>query len=419
MRKLQILIVVADGLGDRPVPQYGRATPLELAVKPHINSLLRNAVLGLWDPIAPGIRPGSDTAHLSLFGENPLKKYPGRGPFEAIGAGAELRPGDIALRGNFATVDDNMVILDRRAGRKVPENREFVEHLNNNMGEVEGVEVRFYSATEHRLAVVIRGEGLSPEVTDTDPHEVGVKVPPSRPKVSTPEAEKTARIVTEITFRSHQLLKDHPLNKERVKRGLPPANIVLLRGAGKMINYIPITERVDIDIEKAAAVSATAMIKGVCRLLGMEVYTPLGATGGVDTDVIAKARKTVELIKEGYDLVYLHFKGTDAASHDGNPDLKKSFIEKVDQAIGYIVQNIDMNSLVMVFTGDHTTPVSVRDHTGDPVPVMIVAPNVFPDRARNFSERDARLFGTLGRLRGNDLIRVVLDLANRVEKFGA
>ncbi len=418
MRKLRVVIVVADGLGDRPIKQLGGRTPLELAYKPNIDSLASESAVGLWDPIAPGIRPGSDTSHLSLFGVDPRGRYPGRGPFEAIGVGAELNPGDVALRGNFATVDDSFTVVDRRAGRRIPENVELVKYLNEHIGYVEDVKVEFYPATEHRLAVVLRGEGLSAKVSDTDPHEEGVKVLESKPLADEEGARKVAKVLNQLTRKTFELLSKHEVNRRRREAGLPPVNVVLFRGAGKMIKYPKLQEREGIHVNKAVVISATAMIKGVCKLLGMEVVTPPGATGGVDSDLMSKARAAVEYWRKGYDLIYVHIKGTDAASHDGKPDVKKKVIERVDEVVGYISRNINLDNAVLVFTGDHSTPISVRDHTADPVPVMIHAPNVFADGIGEFSERAARK-GSLGRLRGPDLFNTVMDLAGRTEKFGA
>ncbi len=414
----RVILIVGDGMADRPVRDLGDRSPLEVAAKPNINRLAKKSVLGMWDPISPGVRPGSDTSHLALFGYEPRRYYPGRGPFEALGVGADIRPGDVALRGNFATVNDDLVVIDRRAGRALPENQELVRYLNENIGYVDGVEVKFYAATEHRVAVVLRGIGLSADVSDTDPHEVGAKVLPSKPTSKDEGAAKTAEILNRLTLMTYKLLKDHPLNKARVAKGLPPANIVLLRGAGTM-TYVPkLQEREDLVLSRCLAVSATAMIKGVCKLVGFDVITPPGATGGVDTNVMSKAEEVVKAYRNGYDLIYLHVKGTDAASHDGDVKSKVKVIEELDKAVGYVVDNVDLTSTVIAITSDHTTPISVRDHTGDPVPVMIFSPELVGDGISEFDERNARK-GSLCRLRGSDLMYTILDYANRVRKFGA
>ncbi|MCX8186783.1 MAG: 2,3-bisphosphoglycerate-independent phosphoglycerate mutase [Sulfolobales archaeon] len=414
----RVILIVGDGMADRPVKELGGRTPLEVAYKPHINELARNSVLGIWDPISPGVRPGSDTSHLSLFGYDPRRYYSGRGPFEALGVGADIKPGDVALRGNFATVDDDLIVLDRRAGRTLPENQELVKYLNDNIGFVDGVEVKFYSATEHRVAVVLRGFALSSDISDTDPHEVRAKVLSSKPLSNDENAVRTADIVNKLTLMTYKLLKGHPINEARVKKGLPPANIILFRGAGS-ISYIPkLQEREDIIVNRCLAVSATAMIKGVCRLVGFEVVTPSGATGGVDTNVISKAEEVLKAYRNGYDFIYFHLKGTDAASHDGNVRAKIEMIEKLDRAVGHLLSNLDLTSTVLAITSDHTTPTSVKDHTGDPVPVMIYSPELIGDGISDFSERSARK-GSLSRIRGSDLMYTILDYANRVNKFGA
>jgi len=416
LRKLKLVLLVGDGMGDRLVPSLGNKTPLEVANTPNLDEMARRGRVGLMDVIAPGIPPGSDTAHLALFGLDPFEWYEGRGPFEALGVGAELDQGDVALRGNFATVKEEngkLIVVDRRAGRKVPEAEELVKTLNEKLNKVRDVEVRFYHATEHRLAVVLHGPGLSDEVTDTDPHEVGKPVALSKPLKDTPEAKKTAEILNEITLKSYEILKDHPANLERTKRGLPPANIVLLRGAGMMRKRLPkLQELFGI---RAAAVGATALVLGVAKAVGMDIYIPKGATGGIDTDYKAKAREAVKLL-EDYDMVFVHLKGTDAASHDGLVEEKVRMIEALDYIAGYIMDYYD-GEAVFAVTPDHATPLTVKEHTGDPVPVLLYAPTQIPDDVGEYNERSA-IKGSL-RIRGKDLIRLMVNYANRAKKFGA
>ncbi len=220
MNKLKILLVVGDGLGDRQVSILNAKTPLEYADKPVINSLLRSSMIGLMDPIGPGIVPGSDTSHLAIFGLDPRKYYNGRGSFEALGAGAILSGGDVAFRGNFATVDDNLVVIDRRAGRKIEEAEELVKELNQKIPEVQGVKVRFYHGTEHRVSVVLSGDNLSDKVSDTDPHEVGKRILNSEPTDNTLSAKRTANVVNQLTKLVYEVLSRSQLNE---KKGKPKA----------------------------------------------------------------------------------------------------------------------------------------------------------------------------------------------------
>jgi len=413
----QILIVGFDGLGDRPSPALWGKTPLEAAYKPSLDWLASIGAQGLVDPIAPGTIPGSDTAHLAIFGLDPFKVYPGRGPFEAIGVGAELNPGDIAFRGNFATVDEKLIVVDRRAGRSDYGLDKLVEVLNREVGEIEGFKVEFYRAAEHRLAVVVRGPGLSERVGDTDPGVEGERVRVSEPLDDDPTSKRTAELVNRLTEGIARILRNHEVNRERVEMGLKPANIVLLRGVGKMPRLRKVYELERIHIERAGAVSATALIKGVAKLLGFYIVHPPGATGGVNTDINAKVRAAAEMLDKGYDLVYLHFKGTDSASHDRRPTEKKAFIERCDSALSELFRDF-VDSAVIAVTGDHTTSSSIGQHTSDPVPLLVYSRDMFPDMIGSFSERSARM-GSIGRIRGPELLYLLADLAGRQEKFGA
>ena len=413
MRQYKILLIIADGLGDRPTRELNGRTPLEAADKPNLRELIRSSVGGLMDPIAPGVRAGSDTSHLAIFGLDPFKYYRGRGAFEAIGAGAVLEPGDVAFRGNFATVKGDFTVIDRRAGRKIEEADDLVRELNEKVGEIDGVKVMFYHGTEHRVAVVLRGQGLSDKVSDTDPHEVNKRVLESRPLDGTKEAERTAEVLNKLTRRVYEVLSQSELNKLRVSKGLPPANVILLRGASIFEGLPKFKDYTGLN---AGAVSATALIKGICKQLGMDVITPPGATGGVDSDLNAKADAAVKMLEEK-DFVFVHVKGTDAASHDGNARAKVDVIERIDRMIGRILDRVG-SELVIAFTGDHTTPVEVKEHTSDPVPFMLYLPfQANFDGLSDFNEREVKK-GSL-RIRGLDVTNLLLGYSNRAEKYGA
>jgi 2,3-bisphosphoglycerate-independent phosphoglycerate mutase len=403
-------LILADGLGDRPSGKLGGYTPLQVASTPNLDRLASASSLGLMYPVAPGVTPGSDTAHLSIFGYDPYTYYKGRGPFEALGAGIELSPMDVAFRGNFATVNDEMVVVDRRAGRSLKEAKELVEYLNANI-KLNGAKVILKHGSEHRFALVVRGDGLSADVGDTDPHTVGLKVRSAQPKSSAESAVLTAKLVDEITRQSHELLERHPVNLERSKRGEPKANIILLRGAGSLMQVPSFTEKFGL---KGFAVSGTAMIRGFCRFIGVQAPVVEGATGDYRTDVAAKANAAVKALGDN-DFVYVHFKATDAAGHDGNHELKTRMVEKLDELVGRVINNLGGDEVLCV-SGDHSTPVDLGEHSADPVPLLIHAPDCLRDHGR-FTETDAA-HGSLGRLRGLDLMPVLLNQANRISKFG-
>ncbi len=405
----KILLVIFDGLGDRPLAELGHKTPLEATPKPNLDWFAANGVNGLLDPIAPGVPAGSDTSHLALLGYDPHEVYTGRGPFEAAGVGIDLKPGDIAFRGNFASVDEEMRLTDRRAGRIREGTNELAKALDGlKLGRTK---VMFRAGTEHRAALVLRGRGLSPKVTDTDRHEIGAEILQSRPLESA--AKVTAKAVNTFTKQAYKILKDHPVNRARVAKGKPPANVVVLRGAGVYPDLPSINERLHL---KAAGIAGVSLIRGMFRAVGMEALDVPGATGGLDTDMIAKADAALTAL-DSYDLVVLHVKAPDLCGHDGNASEKIRVIERLDQMMGHLKARLP-TEIVVAITADHSTPVALKDHSGDPVPLTAFGEGVRVDDVLNFDERSVA-HGALGRMCGQDLMNVLLSLANRAEKFGA
>jgi 2,3-bisphosphoglycerate-independent phosphoglycerate mutase len=411
--KGKILILLCDGVADRPVEELDGKTPLEAARTPNFDRLARRGENGILDPVAPGVRPGSDTAHLALLGYDPYEYYTGRGPFEALGVGMDVRPGDVAFRCNFATVeerDGELFVTDRRAGRITEGTAELAAPLNGV--ELDGVTCFIKESTAHRAALVLRGEGLGAAVSDADPHEEGAAV--GRAVGATPEDEKTAAIVNEFVALSYETLKGHAVNREREKLGLPPANIILPRGAGLAPHIPHLTQLYDLT---AAAVVEVGLIRGIARYCGLDVVPlPEAVNGGLDTDLAAFMAATAEAVGK-YDLVLANVKGPDVAGHDGDAAAKVAVIERIDAAAGPLLDGLPAGCHVAVL-GDHATPVAVRDHSGDPVPVVFWGPAVRTDAVETYGERPAATGGA-GRLRGRDLLPILLNLADRAEKFGA
>ncbi|MCD6370173.1 MAG: 2,3-bisphosphoglycerate-independent phosphoglycerate mutase, partial [Thermoplasmata archaeon] len=256
MQIRKAILVILDGAGDRANEKLGYKTPLEYASTPNLDSIAKKSMVGLMDPIAPGIRAGSDTSHLNILGYDPYEVYTGRGPFEAAGLDMDLKPGDIAFRCNFSTVDENLVVLDRRAGRIKEGTRELAEALNRM--KIEDVEFFVKEGVEHRAALVMRGPGLSPFVSDVDPHEKGVKIHEAKPLKE--EAQKTARLLNLFVKKSYKILKEHPLNKRREAEGKLPANILLPRGAGMAPHLENFQKKYGM---KGACVVGTPLIRGI------------------------------------------------------------------------------------------------------------------------------------------------------------
>lgn len=412
-RGTKVFILVLDGLADRPVEEFGGRTPLEAAHTPRLDLLAQRGETGILDPIAPGVRAGSDTSHLALLGYDPYAYYTGRGPFEALGVGMDVRPGDVAFRCNFATVEERegkLVVVDRRAGRITEGTADLAAALNDVV--LDGVTCLVKESTAHRAALILRGEGLGAAVTDADPHAEGEAV--AEVKGKTPADAKTAAVVNTFVKLSYEKLQDHPVNRARVAAGLKPANIILPRGAGLAPAIPALPELYGV---RAAAVVEVGLIRGIARYCGLDVVDlPPSVTGGLDTDLgafFAAAQRAVA----DYDLVLANVKGADVAGHDGDGKAKLEFIERVDEALGGFIAALPAEAHVAVLA-DHTTPVGFRDHAGDPVPVIFYGPAVRPDGVTTFGER-ACAAGAAGRLRGRDVLPILLNLAGWAEKFGA
>ena len=320
-----------------------------------------------------------------------------------------MRGGDVAFRCNFGTLDSKGIIVDRRAGRIRSGTDRISKTLNGlKFGDVE---VIFKEGVEHRAALVLRGPGLSPNVSDADPHETGRAV--LKAKATSPDGEKTAKVLNSFVEKSIELLREHPLNKERVKDGQLPVNVVLPRGAGIVPSIPDINEARGM---KVACVAGVTLVKGVCRAAGLHIEEVPGATGGTDTDMMAKASATVCLL-DGYDMVLVNVKAPDLAGHDGDARGKVQIIERIDEAVGYIMENMPRDAVLAV-TADHSTPCSFKEHTGDPVPLVIMARGQRIDGIGSYDEVSCS-HGGLGRLRGHELLPVLLNMSGRTKKYGA
>ncbi len=403
--------MIIDGMGDRPIKELGYKTPLESAITPNMDKMAENGICGIMDPIRPGIRPGSDTSHISILGYDPYEVYTGRGPFEAAGVGVDVLPGDIAFRCNFSTADEDGIITDRRAGR-IREGTEELARSINGIDIDQDVEVIFKESTGHRAVLVLRGGGLSDKVSDADPKHEG-----NPPKMvvaidGSQEANKTANILNKIVKESYEILKDHPLNLKRIEAGKPPANIIIPRGAGAVPNVQPFSEKYGL---KPVCIAETGLIKGIAKIAGMELVNIKGATGGIDTNLENIKNGIMETASKDYDFMLINVDGADEAGHDGQMGEKIKFIEKVDAVIGELIK---IEDAYFILTADHSTPISTMDHTGDPVPIVICGPEVRVDDVKEFNERSAAM-GGLCRIRGNNIMDILMDLMNLSTKFGA
>jgi 2,3-bisphosphoglycerate-independent phosphoglycerate mutase len=407
----KILFIVLDGISDRPNPSLGGTTPLAAARTPVLDRLAAEGICGIMDTIAPGVRPGSDTAHLALLGYDPYKYYTGRGPLECEGSGIHMEPGMIGFRCNYATVSKEGKILDRRAGR-IHDTAALSRAIQDGVDLSKfGVEFVFRSGAGHRAALALKGEGIGHCVTSNDPKKDGV--PPLTVTAIKKAAnhEKTAAVCNEFVKQSTKILFDHPVNKERLAKGLNPANIVLMRGAGEMGKFEPFPEKYGLD---GSVIAAASLITGIGSAVGL-VHVPVpGITGSQDSNIAGKiAAAQTELNKR--DFVLVNIKGADESGHDGLAEQKRDFIEKIDAVLEPL---LDRKDCIIIICGDHSTPCTIKDHSADPVPLLIRGEGVRMDDVVKFNEYTCAK-GGLCRIPGTALMPMALDLINRTHKFGA
>ncbi|MCI0701724.1 MAG: 2,3-bisphosphoglycerate-independent phosphoglycerate mutase [Planctomycetia bacterium] len=387
--KTRIVLLVADGLGGLPLKPGGR-TELETASTPNLDACARDGMTGLSIPVLPGITPGSGPGHLGLFGYDPLEYRIGRGILEALGINFPVGAKDVAIRGNFCTLDASGKIIDRRAGRPTNEkNKAAVEKLRTI--KIPGVELFVESVKEHRFVLVVRGDGLGDKVIDTDPQAVGVR--PLQAEGSDPPSKKTAEVIHAFVAEAMKVLASEA-----------PTNGITLRG---FATYPKIATFADVYGLKAAAIAVYPMYKGLARLVGMDILDP-GTTlqGQVDT---------LKKVWTDYDFFFLHYKYTDSTGEDGNFPAKVQMIEKLDAVVPDILK---LKPDVFIVTGDHSTPSKMKSHSWHPVPTLLLSDLCRTDEVTSFDERSC-LRGGLGQFQAQHLMLLAMAHAGRLGKYGA
>ncbi len=384
----KIVLLVADGLGG--VPHDGR-TELEAADIPCLNRLASESELGLTDPIARGITPGSGPSHLALFGYDPLQYEIGRGVLEALGVGLSMTARDVAARANFATLDKGLIV-DRRAGRPATEkSRELCALLSKAIPRIGDVEVIIEPGKEHRFTVLFRGDGLDGRLEDADPQKDGH--PPVLARPLAPEAERTAEVVNDFIRLATEALQ-----------GRRPANTVLVRGFAKYPAIPSMTERFKLH---PACIATYPMYRGLAKLVGMKILEP--------RETIEEEFNTLGREFEKHDFFYIHIKKTDSYGEDGNFEKKVEIIEELDRHVPTLLA---LEPDVIVVTGDHSTPAVLKGHSWHPCPFLLWSKYCRPDGAARFSERECAR-GSLGRFPAVEAMALMLANAQKMKKFGA
>jgi len=370
---MKILLIIIDGLGDEPIPELGNKTPLEVAKTPNLDFLAKNGLCGAIVPWREDEKlPTSEDTHLAIFGYDPKKSNPGRGVLEALGAGLKIEKDDICFRSNFATVDEDLKIIDRRAER-IERTEGLISALNKI--KIKGAKIFLKKAFGHRFVLVLRGKNLSPKVSSNDPKKVGL------PVLKIFGSSKTCKILNEFLERARFVLKNHPENKKRILSGKLPANYILLRGAGKLKKIKSFKEKYKLE---AGFIAGGTLYKGIAKYLGMKEIKVKGANGMVNTNLKGKISAAKKAFKK-YDFIFLHIKAADNLAEDGNFLEKKKFIEKIDENLKPI---LSLKETLIVVTGDHPTSSLKKSHWVGKNPVLIFGNG--KDKVEKFSENECK-----------------------------
>lgn len=386
---MKYVVVLCDGMADYPVPALGGKTPMMVAKKPHIDALAAKAEVGLVRTVAPGLKPGSDVANMSVLGFDPHRFYTGRSPLEAASIGIDMKDSDVSLRTNLVTLSDkgepfaDKVIEDYCADDiSTGEARQLIEAVQAAFG---GGEYDFYTGVSYRHCLIWHG-GTTELGNMTPPHDITGKV--IGPHLSTAE---TARPLLEMMEKSFDLLKDHPVNKARVVAGRRPANCIWLWGEGKRPALQPFEALYGI---KGGMVSAVDLLKGIANCAGMEVAEVPGATGYIDTDFEGKAKAALDLLTRN-DLVYVHFEAPDECGHRNEPENKVKAIEMIDSRVLPILEEglEQYEDYKILLLPDHPTPIVTRTHASDPVPYLLYQKSAPKTGVDTINEETAKATG--------------------------
>jgi 2,3-bisphosphoglycerate-independent phosphoglycerate mutase len=418
-------------MSDLPIKELKNETPLGAADTPNMNFLARNGKTGLVYTVKKGVAPESDVAVMSILGYDPFRYATGRGILEAVGAGVDVKNGDLALRCNFATLGHGAQIIDRRAGRDLTteESLKLSQTLNEKVTlESYPADFEFKSTTGHRAVLVIRSrtKPLSSRITNTDPaysrlDELGVAekkvemvLKKCEPMDRSGKAKVSAALVNEFIEKSHKVLDEHEVNKNRAAKGTLKANVILTRDAGHMLpKFFKIDQKYHV---RFACLADMPVERGISKLAGMNLVDLPPPSRDLKSDSLLRIRKLFENLPS-YDCFYIHIKGPDEPGHDGNFELKTQLITTIDKHFfSELLQKINLTDYLICVTADHSTPCMMRTHSDDPVPVLISGDKIKGDKIVKFSEKEC-CKGSLGILqKGTQLMPMLMGLLKKTER---
>ncbi len=418
--EIKIIYVLLDGVGDLPHPDINNKTPLEAAQTSNLDKLAKNGKMGEVISVGKGIAPESDIAVFNMLGYKfQHSDYAGRGVIEAIGIGIDFKDGDLALRGNFATLDDKNIIIDRRAGRHIEKDDALgvSKELEDKLTFSNPLSTVVVAPTiGHRVVVRIRDEHpLSANISNTDPaysrvdgmgiaKAVGdfLKIERCLPLDDTDSASLSANLINEFSEMSLKILKDSEINEIRGKQNKKLLNSILLRDAGNKYPKVqPINEKYSMNF---SCIVDMPVEVGISNVLKMTMYS----AGGL-TDYEEKAKVAAESMKTE-NAIYVHLKGPDEFGHDGDAIGKMKNIEEIDQRFfGTLLENIDTEKVVVMISADHSTPCINKGHSDHPVPLLISGDKIKNDGSQRFTESDGKK-GEIGLLEGAQVVSTALEI---------
>ncbi|MDR0431386.1 MAG: cofactor-independent phosphoglycerate mutase [Tannerellaceae bacterium] len=396
---MKSILILGDGMADEPIRRLGGKTPLEYAHTPYMDKLARLGATGLLKTVPEGFQPGSEVANLAVLGYDLNKVYEGRGVLEAASIGVVLQPGEIAMRCNLVCIENDQ-IKNHSAGHISTEEADIlIQYLNEKSG---SERIKFYTGVSYRHLLVLKGGDK--RLKCTPPHDVPLR--PFRPlmiEAEAPEAVENATLLNELTLKSQELLKAHPVNRKRIATGKDPANSIWPWSPG----YRPAMQTMQemYGIKKGAVISAVDLIRGIGVYAGLEVINVEGATGLYNTNYEGKAQAALDALKSN-DFVYLHIEASDEAGHEGDVALKVKTIEYLDSRIVrpiYEALQAWDEPVAIGLLPDHPTPCSIRTHTNQPVPFLIYKPGKQADSVTKYNELSAKN-GTFGMLEKNEFM---------------
>ena len=424
-KALKVLFITLDGLGDRPVPEFDGRTPLEVAHTHHMDSLAAAGINGLLTAVAPGIPAGTPTAHALLFGYH-LNELPGRAMFHSVARGIVPPPEDVICLARFANVQptpQGVRLLHRVLHGPEEDFASLAEAIRKRS--VDGVEMEL-AYTGHGEGVLFLRGTVSDEITDCDPIGMDLPVIKAEPmeRASDPEAASgTAEALNQYLRWAHTVLREHPVNARREREGHPSANFLLAKWTARRTPMQPFQERFGF---KAVSITSEEVLRGVMHELGVE--TRIEEKEATEEDMVMRLSMARGFLAGEYDFVHVHTKQPDLIAHYAEPKRKMAEIEALDRGLGYLVKEIlPDRELVVALSSDHSTPSVVAaqpapgdihdQHSGEPVPLMIVGRNALRDDVPTFSERVAAR-GGLGLVRGADFMHILMSQAERTNVIG-